>query len=317
MNINPDLSDTWLNPTHKEESTDSCGFWENGLKLPFANNGAFPPKTRRPPRRPTDLKITDPNLESMLDEKLTKKPNLPHTVFPQLKKAIDFENTTISKVENLFKKSLTESLLSETYLDLALKLFPYLFSEIESLAGSIKDRETPTFDLLEALLSLAGQNSSRMTKLNISGLVGAKVEMRDKILLEYDLPDKTKNTLRGSGFITNNAFGEIPESLKLCLTSINGKEHMAKAKSSTPASSKYNNRGGYRGGYRGGHYSNPSSNQFHHPGIGARARYLANQTPKNQKNPSQNSNRGAHNSSDKGQGFRGRGRGPRRNTGQK
>merc|ERR1739842_171963 len=184
--------------------------------------------------------------------------------------------------------------------------------------GSLKDKELPTFDLLEALLSLAGQNSSRMTKLNISGLVGAKVEMRDKILLEYDLPDKTKNTLRGSGFITNNAFGDIPESLKLCLNSINGKEHMAKAKFTTPASSRYNNRGGYRGGYRGGHNPNPSSYQFHHPGTGARARYLANQNPKNQKNPSQNSNRGAHNSSDKGQGFRGgRGRGSRRNSGQK
>ena len=223
MNINPDLSDTWLNPTHKEESTDSCGFWESSLKLPFANNGAFPPKTLRPPRRPTDLKITDPNLESMLDEKLTKKPNLPHTVFPQPKKAIDFENTTISKVENLFKRSLTESLLSETYLDLALKLFPYLFSEIESLAGSIKDRETPTFDLLEALLSLAGQNSSRMTKLNIAGLVASKADMRDKILTEFYQPDK--NILKGSGFVTD-AFGPLTEPLKLCLNSINGKEHM-------------------------------------------------------------------------------------------
>ena len=306
-----------MTPTHKEESTDSYGFWESKTKLPFANNGAFPPNTLKPPKRPTDIKIIDPNLKRMLDIKLTEKPNLPHMVFPQPKKAINFKDTTISKVENLFKRCLTESFLSETYLDLALKLFPYLFSEIESHAGSLKDKETPTFDLLEALLSLAGQNSSRMTKLNISGLVGSKVEMRDKILLEFDLPDKTKNTLRGSGFVTDNAFGDIPESLKLCLNSINGKEHMAKAKFTTPASSRNNNRGGYRGGYRGAHNSNPSSNQFYHPGMGARARYLANQALKNQKNPSQNSNRGAHNGSDKGQGFRGRGRGARRNNGQK
>ena len=177
-------------PSHKEESTDSFGFWPSKIKLPFANNATYPPDTLRPPRRPTDIKIVDKNLKSMLDPKLTEKPNLPHMVFPQPKKPITFKDTTISKVESIFKKCLTESFLSETYMDLALKLFPFLFAEIESYIGNLKDKELPTFDLLKDLLMLAGQGSSRMTKLHIAGLVGFIVDMRDKILAEFDHPGK-------------------------------------------------------------------------------------------------------------------------------
>ena len=108
LHINPDLSGSWMIPSHKEESTDSFGFWPSKIKLPFANNATYPPDTLRPPRRPSDIKIVDPNLKSMLDPKLTEKPNLPHMVFPQPKKPITFKDTTISKVESIFKKCLTE-----------------------------------------------------------------------------------------------------------------------------------------------------------------------------------------------------------------
>ena len=247
----------------------------------------------------------------MLDPKLTDKPNLHHIVFQQPKKPISFKGTTITKVESLLKKCLTESFLSETFMDLALKLFPFLFAEIESYIGDLSDKELPTFDLLRDLLMLAGQGSSRMSKLHISGLVGTKLEMRDKILAEFDHPGKTKNILRGSGFLTDNAFGPLPESLRQGLNSINGKELMCKAKVTTPSNtSQTNNRGGYN--------SRPLSNQFFlNTRGGARAQYVATQALKKAKNYTQNSTRGANNGSERGQGFRGRGRGAKRNYGTK
>ena len=127
-------------PTHKEESTDSFGFWPSDTKLPFANNATYPPESLRPPRRPTDIKIVDKDLKSMLDPKMTDKPNLNHIVFQQPKKPISFKGTTIAKVECLLKKCLTESFLSETFMDLALKLFPFLFAEIESYIGDLADK---------------------------------------------------------------------------------------------------------------------------------------------------------------------------------
>ena len=51
--------------------------------------------------------------------------------------------------------------------------------------------------------------------------------------------------------------------------------------------------------------------------MGARAQYVTSQALKNQKNPSQNSTRGGHNGSKRGQRFRGGGGGSRRNNGSK
>ena len=155
---------------------------------------------------------------------------------------------------------------------------------------------------------LAGQSSSRMTKSQIAGLVGTKLEMRDKILAEFDHPDKTKNILRGSGFVTDSAFGPLPESLKLCLNSINGKEHMCKSKVTPPSNTTQNNT-------RGGYNSRPLTNQFFHTRGGARAQYVATQalnktqSTTEEQNPTKSTNYG----SERGQGSRGRGRGPRRN----
>merc|ERR1739842_191887 len=149
-----------------------------------------------------DINFVNKDLKSMLDPKMTDKPNLHHIVFQQPKKPISFKGTTIAKVECLLKKCLTESFLSETFIDLALALFPFLLAEIESYIGDLKDKELPTFDLLQKLLMLSGQGSARMSNLHISGLVGNKLEMRDS-------------------FLTENAFGPLPESLRQGLSSIN------------------------------------------------------------------------------------------------
>ena len=134
--------------------------------------------------------------------------------------------------------------------------------------------------------------------------------MRDKILAEFDHPCKTKNILRGSGFLTENAFGPLPESLRQGLSSINGKDLMCKAKVTT----SFNNT---QANTRGGYNARPLSNQFFLTRGGARGQYVAAQTLKRTRNSNQNSTRGANNGSERGQGFRGRGRGARRNYGTK
>jgi len=58
----------------QEESTDSFGLWPSKIKFPFAKYATYPPDTLRPPRGLPTLKLF--NLKSMLDSKLTEKPNL-------------------------------------------------------------------------------------------------------------------------------------------------------------------------------------------------------------------------------------------------
>merc|ERR1739842_284114 len=194
---------------------------------------------------------------------------------------------------------------AERFNEMALELFPIMFAEIEDHLGDLKNIDLPSLDLLHSLLQLAGTGSSRMSNLHISGLVANKLEMRDKILAEFDHPGKTKNILRGSGFLTENAFGPLPESFRQGLSSINGKELMCKAKVTTSFNTTQANT-------RGGYNSRPLSNQFFLTRGGARAQYVAAQTLKRTRNSIQNSTRGANNGSERVQGFRGRGRGARR-----
>ena len=42
LHINPDLSGSWMIPFHKEESTDSFGFWPSKIKLPLLNMPLIP-----------------------------------------------------------------------------------------------------------------------------------------------------------------------------------------------------------------------------------------------------------------------------------
>ena len=311
LKVDPNLTGSWLVPSHKEESSDTIGFWPQATKFPLTEQTIYPPDySLRPPRRPTDVIFVNKDLKNMLESKITDKPNLNHIAFQEPKKPISFKGTTNSNMECLLNKCLTESYLAETFNDIALALYPFLFAEIESHIGDLKDKELPTFDLLYSLLQLAGQGNSRMSNLHISGLVANKLEMRDKILAEFDHPCKTKNILRGSGFLTENAFGPLPESLRQGLSSINGKDLMCKAKDTT----SFNNT---QANTRGGYNARPLSNQFFLTRGGARGQYVAAQTLKRTRNSNQNSTRGANNGSERGQGFRGRGRGARRNHGTK
>ena len=134
--------------------------------------------------------------------------------------------------------------------------------------------------------------------------------MRDKILAEFDHPFKTKNILRGSGFLTENSFGPLPESLKQGLGSINGKDLMCKAKEvSTFNNAQSNPRGGYN--------ARSLSNQFFLTRGGIRRQYVAAQALRRARNSNQVSTRGGNNGNERGRGFRNRGRGLRRLYGSK
>ena len=313
LKIDPNLTGSWLVPSHKEEPSDTIGFWHQNTKLPLTDQIIYPlDYGLKPPKRPADIIFVNNDLKNMLETKLPDKPNLDHIVFQEPKKAISFKGSFNSKMDSLLKKCLIDSYLSETFNDLALGLFPHIFAEIESHLGDLKDKQFPTIDLLHKLLMLAGQGSARMSNLHISGLVANKLEMRDKILNDFEHPGKTRNILRGSGFLTENAFGPLPESFRQGLCSINGKDLMCKPKDTTSFNkNQANNKGGYA--------ARSQNNPFFHTKGGARQQYVAVQTLKKSQPTTEelDTTRDTNYGSERGQGSRGRGRGPRRNYSQK
>ena len=169
--------------------------------------------------------------------------------------------------------------------------------------------DLPIVELLHSLICLTGHSISRMTSLHTAGLVSNKLEMRDKILLEFDQPAKTKNILRGSGFLSDNAFGPLPESLKTALASINGKEVMCRAKAGSSVTSDYTTS-------RGGYNNRNLSSQFFHGQRGTKRSYIAAaQAFKRARYTPQDSHRGGNGGNTTGLGFRNRPRGFRRRFG--
>ena len=104
LKVDPNLTGSWLAPSHKEESSDTIGFWPQNTKFPLNEQTIYPPDySLRPPRRPTDVIFVNKDLKNMLESKITDKPNLNHIAFQEPKKPISFKGTTISKMEGLFK----------------------------------------------------------------------------------------------------------------------------------------------------------------------------------------------------------------------
>ena len=214
LKIDPNLEGSWLIPSNKEESSDSYGYWDPKTRFP-SESSIYPPNyILKPPKRPSDLSIVNKDLKKLLEGPVLDKPNLNHAAFQEPKKPITFKNTLNSKMEFLFKKCLLEGYTAEQYNEIALEMFPMIITELEGQFGNLDNRDLPTLELLHSLICLTGHSISRMSSLHTAGLVTNKLAIRDKILLEFDHPIKTKNILRGSGFLTDNAFGPLPESLR-------------------------------------------------------------------------------------------------------
>ena len=77
---------------------------------------------------------------------------------------------------------------------------------------------------------LVGHCIARDTHIKSAALVANTLGIRDKIFENFNVPQRTKNILRGTGFLSSDPFGPMPESLRSSLSSINGKDNMGKAK---------------------------------------------------------------------------------------
>ena len=70
LKIDPNLTGSWLIPSHKEESSDTIGFWSQNTKLPLTEQIIYPPDySLRPPKRPADIVFVNKDLKSMLEAK--------------------------------------------------------------------------------------------------------------------------------------------------------------------------------------------------------------------------------------------------------
>ena len=124
------------------------------------------------------------------------------------------------------------------------------------------DPATTYFQHLKTLLMLIGHSFARDTMIKTNIHVINTLAVRDKIFESFILVPRTKNILRGTGFLSMEPFGPLPESMKDSLKSFNAKEIIAKAIPNNAKRNYYKSSDNNNKFARSDSYSKPYYNQY-------------------------------------------------------
>ena len=239
LKLEPKLDGTWFLPKYLDEESDTIGFWPPATKFPLSTRILPPDLAPKPPKGPTDILYVKKDIKKFVDAPVLDSPSLSHSAFQNPKKPIKFKNTLHSQMDSFLRKELHEGFLADQLVEISLELFPMIEQEIEDVTN--EPRELSTLQCLKTLIMLIGHSVTRDTHIKTAAFVTNSLSIRDKIFANFEVPTKTKNILRGSGFLSPHPFGPMPESLKSSLTSVIGKEVMGRTKSYTPYYTKSKN----------------------------------------------------------------------------
>ena len=123
LKLNPELSGSWLDPPKSVDSDIGC--WPKETKLPKGSMPYTKGYKFRPPNRPDNIVITDPNLKKLLEAPKIKEANLDPTIFRSTV-ATGFTGTSFSSTDVFLRGGLYDSFYSEELLSFALSFIPVL-----------------------------------------------------------------------------------------------------------------------------------------------------------------------------------------------
>ena len=237
--LKPRLNGSWFLPNDKETDSDTIGCWPSDTKFPTVAYPTKSPKSYlyKPPKGITDFEYDNPAIKKFMDAPPLNSPSLDHSVFQNPSKAINFKKSIHPSINACIKKSLHEGFLGEELNDIALSLC----SNIETEMNDPRVNTGTQLQCLKTVLMLIGHSLARDTIIKTNIHVVNTLSMRDKIFESFNIVPKTKNILRGTGFLSPGPFGPIPESLKDSLKSFNAKDFIAKAIPSTSYKRSYPN----------------------------------------------------------------------------
>ena len=206
LKLNPIMVGSWLDPPKSEDS--ATGIWPQDTKVP---KGPIPYRKGydfKPPARPTDISIMDPNIKKLLEAPKIKEANLDPTIF-RTNETTNFSGTALPTTDFFQRGGLFDSFYSEEMLSFALSFIPLLKNELSSNFEGI---DLSAFDFLEKLLAITSLSNQRSYHNQIAALVSNKTGMRNFVLSKFQVPANTAKTLKGTNFACEGVFGDLPES---------------------------------------------------------------------------------------------------------
>ena len=144
-----------------------------------------------------------------MDAPVLHHPNLDHSVFQNPSKPINFKKTIHPAINKCISKSLHEGYVGEELSEMALELCSIIESELDS--------NSTQFQCLKTLLMLIGHSFARDTIIKSNIHVINTLAIRDKIFESFFLVPKTKNILRGTGFLSSETLGPYQSHLRIHL----------------------------------------------------------------------------------------------------
>ena len=216
LKLNPELSGSWLDPPKSDDSDIGC--WPKETKLPKGSMPYTKGYKFRPPNRPDNIVITDPNLKKLLEAPKIKEANLDPTIFRSTV-ATGFTGTSFSSTDVFLRGGLYDSFYSEELLSFALSFIPILK---EQLSANFEGMDLSVFDFLEKLLAMTSLSNQRSYHNQIAALVSNKAGMRNFVLSKFNMPANTAQSLRGLNFACEGVFGDLPESFMAKFSTVSG-----------------------------------------------------------------------------------------------
>ena len=216
LKLNPILAGSWLSPPKVGEN--QVGLWPENTTFPKGVNPYTKGYGIRPPPRPTDISIMDPNLKLLLEAPKIKEANLNSTVF-RTKDAVKLVNFSHPSTDLFQRGGLFDIFYSDELVSCAIDVIPVIREE---LSQSFEDIDLSAFDFLSKLLALISLSNQRSFHNQMAALVSNKMGMRDAVLNKFKVPANTSKFLRGSDFACEGVFGDLPKEFLDKFSSVNG-----------------------------------------------------------------------------------------------
>lgn len=207
----PDLKGSWFDPPDKDDHQDSTTYWNANTKFPRkARLTPLDYHLKAPPRCPY-YHIENKELKRLLEAPIFKSIDLDHAAFES--SACDVSNSNLSNLDSMLRSSLLDNFTLDEYLKLIIELIPKIAEE----HSESSDDNLVSLDVLMRVVVLAAESNQRSGQAQIGSFIANKVALRDLILNKFSTPSISRNILRGSSFLSDKLFGNLPESYKTSL----------------------------------------------------------------------------------------------------
>ena len=125
LKLDPIITGTWLDPPKSEGESSATGIWPENTIFPKGANPYVKGYEFRPPPRPTDISISDPNLKKRLEASKIKEANLNSTGF-RTNESVKLANFSHPSSDVFQCGGLFDSVYSEELISCAIEFIPML-----------------------------------------------------------------------------------------------------------------------------------------------------------------------------------------------